>query len=135
MQHVDEGTLGDFKADTSTYKYFRKGHRPERASDGLGPYRFTNQQAERVTITQEHIDSLITQFDIDIKEYEKTGSIVLDCFDWWKTMVYNGGKEVIHQTIFDVVLNEYDMYNHHLREINSQPNFGWLRNMFFSLRQ
>jgi hypothetical protein len=33
------------------------------------------------------------------------------------------------------VLEEFDMYLAHLRMINQKPNYGWLRNMYYSLSQ
>ena len=37
--------------------------------------------------------------------------------------------------VADVVLTEFDMYRHHLREINRKENYGWLRNMFHGIGQ
>ena len=39
------------------------------------------------------------------------------------------------KTILEVILEEFKMYHAHLRLINKKPNYGWLRNMYYSLRQ
>lgn len=33
------------------------------------------------------------------------------------------------------MLAEYEMYRHHLQEINGKSNYGWLSNMFYSIGQ
>jgi hypothetical protein len=32
-----------------------------------------------------------------------------------------------------MILTEFDMYRHYLREINRKENYGWLRNMFYGI--
>jgi hypothetical protein len=34
-----------------------------------------------------------------------------------------------------MVLTEFDMYRYHFRKINKKENYGWLRNMFYSIGQ
>ena len=36
-------------------------------------------------------------------------------------------------TIYNVAIEEFDMYDHYLRLINKKSNYGWLRIMFYSL--
>ena len=38
-------------------------------------------------------------------------------------------------SILDVALQEFDMYDHHLRFIDGKKNYGWLRTMFHGLAQ
>ena len=58
-------------------------------------------------------------------EWETVGSVIIvDAFKWW----WESG-------ISDLVLEEFDMYRHHIREINGKSNLGWQRNQIHSLSQ
>lgn len=63
---------------------------------------------------------------------------------WWRTaftgrwpsrwlmpclMIREGDADL---TLMDIVKMEYDLYDYHLREINQNSNYGWLRNMFIA---
>jgi hypothetical protein len=37
--------------------------------------------------------------------------------------------------VINVMLAKFDMYRHHLREINRKENYGWLRNIFYNIDQ
>ena len=70
-----------------------------------------------------------------IKDFDKLGSVNLGIFDWWKTQTLAGIPEAGERSIMWHVQVEYDIYLHHLREINGRPNKGWLRNMWYSIGQ
>jgi hypothetical protein len=37
--------------------------------------------------------------------------------------------------IADIMFAEFNIYRHYLREINKKKNYGWFRNMFYSINQ
>jgi hypothetical protein len=122
-------TLGDMKVDVGTYAWFRRSHRPVRADDALGPYKYYHGASEAYRLTDGQQEDLCLYLGIDRGEWEKKGSINADCFGWWKELKY---KDV---SIYDVALQEFDMYDHHLRLIDDKSNYGWLRTMFHGLAQ
>jgi hypothetical protein len=133
---VEENKTGDLKQGKDTYKWFRQGSRPERPSDRLGPYKLQPVESGAFNITSEVQLDLRRFFKIDDKAWDEQGSVVIDCCQWWNTVGYSGENASLNgKTIMEVVLEEYDMYDAHLRKINDKPNYGWLRNMYYSLGQ
>jgi hypothetical protein len=123
------GTLGDMKVNGDTYAWFRRSHRPVRADDALGPYKYYHGVSEAYRLTEEEQKDLCLYLGIDRGEWEKTGSINAECFGWWKDLTHND------VSIYDIALQEFDMYDHHLRLIDEKSNYGWLRTMFHGLAQ
>jgi hypothetical protein len=131
-----ENAVGDLKAGQKTYVWFRMTDRPSRPSDRLGPYKLMPKATNAFTIDVADQARLCTYLGIDGEEWDRAGSVVVDCFDWWATEKYTGARvTLIGRTILEVVLEEFEMYHAHLRLINNKPNYGWLRNMFYSLGQ
>jgi hypothetical protein len=125
LLHERRLEIGDIKVNSSTFSWFRMKNRPSRASDALGPYKFMHKQTpesfefdEAEVLRKARISS--GQMDTWIEE----GSVNLDTFKWW----FECG-------IGEIVLAEFDMYRHHLREINGKDNYGWLRSMLYSIGQ
>ena len=134
-EHMVAGTLGAWKTGKDTYAFFRVEARPPRPSDKLGPYRFAPRELSPLAITSEQQQELCSYLGINKTEWDMNGSIVADCFMWWKTLRYNGNQSPTCDSIMEVINREFDMYRFHLREINGRPNYGWLRNIFYSLNQ
>ena len=131
-----QNVVGDLKAGNDTYAWFRMTDRPSRPSDGLGPYRLMPIEAGAFTISAGDQARLCRYLGIDWQEWNRCGSAVVDCFDWWATETYTGTCATLSKkTILEVVLEEFEMYHAHLRLINRKPNYGWLRNMYHSLGQ
>ncbi len=38
-------------------------------------------------------------------------------------------------TMFNIIDNEFQMYHHHLQEVEGRQNYSWLQNMFYSVIQ
>jgi len=131
-----QNAVGDLKAGNDTYAWFRMADRPSRPSDRLGPYKLMPREVGAFTISAGDQARLRRCFGIDGQEWSRCGSVVVDCFGWWATEPYTGPRVTLAQkTILDVVLEEFEMYHAHLRLINQKPNYGWLRNMYYSLGQ
>jgi hypothetical protein len=122
-------TLGDMKTDTKTYHWFRRSHRPVRVDDALGPYKYRHETSGAYRLTDAQQADLCEYAGIDRDDWKKTGSVNVDCFGWWKKEKFDG------VAIYDVAMQEFDMYDHHLRLIDEKSNYGWLRTMFHSLAQ
>jgi hypothetical protein len=125
--------LGKLKTDTSTYFWFRLANRPVRPSDAMGVYRFRHSETPAFQFSS---DNALGPDHAQIKQqFLETGSVVVPgMFSWWWTqkIILLGIEE---KCIADVVPAEFDMYRHHLREINRKENYGWLRNMFHGIGQ
>jgi hypothetical protein len=115
--------IGDIKTARGTFMWFRVKNRPARASDALGPYKFIHTEVS----SEIRCDSAAILARIGVPNYNtwlEDGSINMNLFGWW-----------FDTRIGEIVLSEFDMYRHHLREINGKSNYGWLRNMFYSIGQ
>ena len=121
--HEARLTIGKLKTDPETYRWFRRSHRPQRPSDSLGPYKHRPTSPAPFSYDQE---ALLRSFDDDgvSERWKRDGTVNTDVFSWW-----------FKTAIGDIVLSEFDMYRHHLRDINGRSNWGWLRNMFHSIGQ
>jgi hypothetical protein len=128
-QATIDSTLGNMKVDDVTYSWFRRSHRPVRADDALGPYKYRHDTSGAYRLTDSQQQDLCLYLNIDRDNWEKTGSVNADCFGWWKEQAYQG------VSIYDVAIQEFDMYDHHLRLIDDKSNYGWLRTMFHGLAQ
>ena len=112
--------IGKLKTEDKTFQWFRVSERLSCPSDGLGPYKFLHSQPKTFEFYQE---SILNTWDPSIlPRWREEGLFIHGLFKWW----------------FDSPLNteiyrEFDMYHHHLWEINGRKNIGWLRNMFFSV--
>jgi len=110
--------------------------RPSRPSNSLGPYKLRPKDAEAFSISADDQARLCTYLGIDREAWNQVGSVTVDCFNWWGTEKYTGTHTgLAGKTILEVVLEEFDMYYAHLRIIDKKPNYGWLRNMYYSLGQ
>jgi hypothetical protein len=135
-QAILDNTIGDLKTDKGTYAWFRMADRPSRPSDRLGPYKLMPKDAGIFKISVDDQARLCTYLGIDSESWDEVGSVVVDCFDWWATQEYTGTRmDLAERTILEVILEEFEMYHAHLRLINKKPNYGWLRNMYYSLGQ
>ena len=120
--HDNQYNIGKLKTDSTTFNWFRKASRPARPSDSLGPYKFAHATSDAFHFNQ---DEILDSIDRNLRAtWEKDGTIRHPAFEWWFT-----------SPIANIVTAEYDMYHHHLREINGKSNNGWLRNMFYSIGQ
>jgi hypothetical protein len=135
-QAILENAIGDLKAAQETYSWFRMADRPSRPSDRLGPYKLMPKATRAFTIDADDQARLCTYLGIGREAWDRDGSVVVDCFDWWATEKYTGTRVALAgRTILEVVLEEFDLYHAHLRLINNKANLGWLRNMYHSLGQ
>ena len=135
-QAILNNTIGDLKTDKGTYAWLRMTDRPNRPSDRLGPYKLMPKDASVFEISVHDQARLCTYLGIDSKSWDQVGSVVVDCFDWWATQEYSDTRmDLAGRIILEVILEEFEMYYAHLRLINKRPNYGWLRNMYYSLGQ
>jgi len=135
-QVILKNTIGDLKINKGTYVWFRMTDRPNRPSDHLGPYKLIPKDADVFEISLDDQARLCIYLGIDGKSWDRVESVVVDCFDSWTTQEYNGSRmDLAGGTILGVILEEFEMYHAYLRLINKRSNYGWLRNMYYSLGQ
>ena len=109
-------------------------NRPSRSFNRLGPYKLIPKEASVFTIDIEDQARLYTYLGINGEAWDRVGSVIIDCFGWWATETYTGTRtELAEKTIIEVILEEFEIYYAHLRLINKKPNYGWLRNIYYSL--
>jgi hypothetical protein len=125
LQYIHENRLdiGRLKTSKETFLWFRMKNRPPRASDALGPYKFMHTEVpSEFDYDQEQLLASIDGKAMQV--WKEEGSVNVDIFAWW-----------FNTEIGELLLQEFDMYRHHLREINGKSNYGWLRDMFYSVAQ
>ena len=131
--------IGSLKINTDTYHWFRTEVRSARPADGLGSYKLIPRQEVLFTITESEQLNLRGELRISFDDWDRVGSVIVDCFQWWydgKEYRYDGLIDNLKgRTVYDVIDAEFSMYYAHLRMINNKPNYGWLRNMYYSLGQ
>jgi hypothetical protein len=86
------GAIGDLMTDKGTYAWFKVADRPSRPSDGLGPYKLMPKVAGIFEISVEDQTRLCTYLGIDSESWDRAGSVVVDCFDWWTTEKYTDAR-------------------------------------------
>ncbi|CAM6002997.1 unnamed protein product [Sphagnum balticum] len=122
--HNNRLQLGKIKTDSEKYSWFRKSNRPPRPSDNLGPYKFQHSVGSpECDFDRERVLGWICG-GVNVEEWGRDGTVALDIFTWWWDT-----------PIGKIMDDEFRMYRHHLRLINGKSNYGWLRNMFFSVGQ
>jgi hypothetical protein len=93
-QAILDNAIGDLKTDKETYAWFRITARPSRPSDRLGPYKLMPKDAGTFEINADEQARLCTYLGIDGESWDRVGSVVVDCFDWWAR---SGGTRHIEQ--------------------------------------
>ncbi|RMZ78754.1 hypothetical protein DV736_g6690, partial [Chaetothyriales sp. CBS 134916] len=134
---IDKG-IGEMKTDTVTFQMFKKKCRPAHSWDSLGPYAYSPEEDAFFTVTfsEEDQKNLQVWLGVDMEAWEKDGSVNVGIFNWIRLAKYPGtDRRLAGKTLHDAMLEEFDLYKHHLREINGRNNYGWCRNMFHSLTQ
>jgi len=139
---VRDGAIGSLKTADTSIEMFRKSYGPAHRSDSLGPYRYKSQPLAAIQSTPEYPLKLCSELDIDAYQWKKQDSVVTDCFHWLMTIkvadvvpereISESDADLI---IMDIARTEYNLYDYRLHEINENPNYGWLRNMFYSIGQ
>ena len=125
---VTNSAVGDLLQGDETYLMFYKTARPTRETDALGPYKYFPDAAPVFDMPVENQESMAKFLKIDLDEWRKTGSLNIGLFNWWKTMKYEGDmvedESLDGMTIMQVAYQEFDMYDHHLREQDGKANYG-----------
>ena len=108
-----------------SHEWFRKRGRPEHPMDGLGPFKYARIEAPNFEFDRGVVWARYAG-DNSFEDFSRDGNVVVrGLFDWI----------VKDEELMGMVDAEFEMYHHHLREQNGQPNLGWCRNMWHSLVQ
>jgi hypothetical protein len=121
--HDSRLQIGKLKTGNDTYTWFRVVNRPPRPSDALGPYKFAH-QGPLAEFEYDAAAILESVWPGSAATWERDGNLCVDVFGWW-----------FDCEIGDIIMDEFEMYRHHLRMINGKSNYGWLRSMFYSIGQ
>ncbi|KAI9767399.1 MAG: hypothetical protein M1835_007046 [Candelina submexicana] len=133
--YENRGSLGTLKTANETYSWFRVSDRPRVPADQLGPYRLIHAKPEPYHFNQARLREQLHNGAAVVREWDKDGSVIITgVFRWfWDYhLEFPGIKETC---VADVMDQELKMYKYHLREINGRPNYGWMRNCFYSIAQ
>ncbi len=118
--------IPELKTSSETWQWFRAADRPFRPADNLGVYNYIPSGSALF------IDAPALERWLRIRsgDWERDGSVVISgLFDWMFAF------DDMSPRISDIITQEFNMYQHHLREIGGRNNYGWLRNMFYGLIQ
>jgi len=70
-------------------------------------------------------NAILSSIDSNLKErWDHDGSVVIRGLFWWWWDLQVDNLNYPERTVAEVVTQEYDMYNHHLRQINRKDNMG-----------
>ena len=120
----DREDIGRLKTSAATYTWFRRGSRPPRSADSLGPYAYLSSAAKDEL--EVDVDAVLRRFRPGIREtFDRDGSVNVEVFGWLL-----GDGEL--SRLIDL---EFACYKWHLREVNGNSNYGWCRAMIHSLTQ
>jgi len=76
------------------------------------------------------VNALLNWIDVTSRVWERNESvIILNVFSW----LYEFDSSM--STMFNIINNEFQMYHHHLQEVEERQNYSWLRNMFYGIIQ
>lgn len=121
--------ISKLKTDKETWMWFRATDRPPRATDNMGHFNYMHMDWDYSCIDYEAIRLwLNVQND---GNWEADGSVIIGgMFEW---MFEEGSAE--EPSISRLLQDEFDMYQHHLRQRGGHSNYGWLRNMYHGIFQ
>ncbi|KAI9689819.1 MAG: hypothetical protein M1822_009701 [Bathelium mastoideum] len=132
--------IGDIKTGRETFTWWRLTARPYIQSDQLGIFKYEPGRpirSMRGEITHEHAKTILQKLHMSRAQWDnwmEDGSVNLDCFRWlWDAPPKDA--EPGSRRLIDMIREEYDMYLHHQRELNGEPNYGWLRSMWHGIGQ
>lgn len=108
-----------------TRRWFRKRGQPPDENDKLGPFKYARIKYDGLEFDRNTIWMRYASEDAMKTFFHDGNVIVKGLFDWI----------IDDLELMEMVEAEFDMYQHHLREQNGQPNLGWCRNMWHSLVQ
>lgn len=130
--------LDDLRTSPDTHVWFRKADRPAVFADIEGIYAKTPLSTESgITVSETQAQTIVADITQEKSAWDKwveDGNIVVpNLFTWlWEGTAFEEGFE---SGIGSLIDDEFDMYQHHQRNINGKPNKGWLRTMMYSLTQ
>ena len=126
---IEDGKLGMLKTNKTTFCWFKKTDRPLRPLEGLGSYKFI---PEIVDLTHDWKveDALATYGEGAVEQilysWNSIGTVCVDTFAWWWADGCQVGR---------IVIEEMEMYRHHLRRTNDYNGEKYLPNMVYSIGQ
>lgn len=117
--------LGNFMVSDQYSWWFKKGFRGPTEADKLGVFRFPHVHDTSFEVNQEMIFKRFAGRDASRlwEDWNNDGTIVVPSVMSWL---------VDNPSIYEMILEEVNMYLWHRRKVNGQPNLGWLRSAFFS---
>jgi hypothetical protein len=126
------GTLQDNKGRTDelvreerTREWFRMSGRPAHSDDSLGPFRFHAKERKEFSFDEDVVWKRFASGQAKEKFVEDGNVVITGVFDW----IFEDAE------LMGMVNVEFEMYRYHLREQNGKSNWGWCRNMWYSLVQ
>jgi len=76
------------------------------------------------------VSVLLNWIDITSRVWERDESVIIsNAFSW----LYEFDSSM--STMSNIIDNEFQMYHHHLWEVEGRQNYNWLQNMFYSVIQ
>ncbi|KAI4276923.1 MAG: hypothetical protein LQ337_002170 [Flavoplaca oasis] len=116
------GRIYELKAGQKTYRWFRRSNRPTRLADTLGVYRIRPMPSPRFTFNPR---AILRSLNLDwvVSQFHEDGNVLINGI-----FMYLFSDE----RLWDLLSEEFDMYDWHLRKIGGRQNLGWLRNALYT---
>ncbi|KAL9631113.1 MAG: hypothetical protein Q9204_004386 [Flavoplaca sp. TL-2023a] len=116
------GWIYKLKAGQKTYRWFRRSNRPTRLADTLGVYRIRPITLPTFTFNPQ---AILRSLNLDwvISQFQEDGNVLINCIF---TYLFDDKR------LWDLLSEEFDMYDWHLRKIGGRQNLGWLRNALYT---
>ena len=125
MMDVQKKEKMELLENEPSRQWFRKRARPFDDSDKLGPFKYMRIKHDEFEFDRETIWMRYADKGAMETFFHDGNLIVKGLFDWI----------IKDSELMAIVEAEFDMYRHHLKEQNGEPNLGWCRNMWHSLVQ
>jgi len=114
------------KTDSATWQWFWVIDHSSQPADNMSIYNYMHHD---LFLTIE-VGVLLNWIDIMSRVWERDESVVIsNAFSWLYEF------DLSMPTMFNIIDNKFQMYHHHLQEVEERQNYSWLWNMFYGVIQ
>jgi len=118
--------ISKLKTDSATWWWFWVIDHSSQSADNMSIYNYMHHD---LSLTIE-VNVLLNWINITSEVWERNESVViLNVFSW----LYEFNSSM--STMFNIINNKFQMYHHHLQEVEGRQNYSWLWNMFYGVIQ
>ncbi|RMD39142.1 hypothetical protein DV735_g5987, partial [Chaetothyriales sp. CBS 134920] len=131
--------IGAMRTGPATYRLFRPSVRPSYTTSSLGTYSYRHNMSKvfgTVAVDRQVQQSLRSWIGIDEQIWNQLGSVNVGLFEWTRQFAcMSTDPRLQGKSMYELMLLEFDIYQHHLRQASRDRGCGWCTNMVHSLGQ